>query len=146
MIAWPGKKRGKITFYKTVISVVHPHTHLSSKVVRAPIPNRSLMEKLGRKRSSKTFLGIEATSICCCRITQADPFENNFNKEIGSLQWASENSCYCNCMPSPKFPVLYYKLGYAKQLLKNANLEKIRYQALCSSFLTYKLYKLYKVL
>lgn len=66
-------------FSETLIAVLHLSTHLpSANSVSSPFPNSSLMEKLGRKRSLKTFLGIEATRACCCTITQADPFENNF--------------------------------------------------------------------
>lgn len=86
-----GVKEGNNPCDKTlIISLGHLSTHLSSgSTVRpfSPTPNLniSLMENLGRKRSLKTFLGIEATRVCCCRITQADPFENNFKKETGSL-------------------------------------------------------------
>lgn len=66
-------------FSETLISALHLSAHLpSGNSVSSPFPNSSLMEKLGRKRSLKTFLGIEATRACCCTITQADPFENNF--------------------------------------------------------------------
>lgn len=80
------KEKREIIFFffffslsETLISVLHLSTHLpSGNTVSSPFPNSSLMEKLGRKRSLKTFLGIEATRACCCTITQADPFENNF--------------------------------------------------------------------
>lgn len=80
-IVTPGRGDFFFFFLKALISILHLSAHLpSGNTVGSPFPNSSLslMEKLGRKRSLKTFLGIEATRACCCTIMQADPFESNF--------------------------------------------------------------------